>query len=327
MTTTPSHQTSTISSADLTASLEIIELKPGLRFSRQVLIDLLPDIETTLFFAKVYDLNAQQLGSLLARVHNSNVVQALTGDAGYHSEDLQDYVIDLTQQLPGVEEGDLSFGKKPPPKGEILPHMWDMLKVEVASSIKDVAAKLHSTIGLLPGKEGSMVFRQLAQVNARRPLIGDYRAQIHHAPAAPNLLVCDVSGSMSQDTVTTICDDVVGLGYKANAHLAIVSDTTIHWEPGGYSTEAVLSEAQYRGTHYETLHELLDRDWGVVISVADYDSSPDAKARLARCSGNIEQLLDVSLVPRPTFLAECLGQRAQKVRPLLTAARSLCHGW
>jgi hypothetical protein len=40
-------------------------------------------------------------------------------------------------------------------------------------------------------------------------------------------------------------------------------------------------------------------------------------------------VLDVSLVGRPTFLAECVGQLADEVRPILTAAAgaSLCRSW
>jgi hypothetical protein len=113
---------------------------------------------------------------------------------------------------------------------------------------------------------------------------------------------------------------VVALSYKANAHLAIVSDATVHWAPGSYSTDDVLDRATYGGTHYETLRELLDMDWGTVITVADYDSSLSAKGSIARlCNGTIDTVLDVSLVNQPTFLAECVGQLAREVRPILIA--------
>jgi hypothetical protein len=112
------------------------------------------------------------------------------------------------------------------------------------------------------------------------------------------------------------------MSYMANAHLAIVSSTTTHWEPGAYDSAAVLREAEFGGTHYETLKSLLDRDWGVVVTVADYDSSPSAKSVLSRCHGTIDQVLDISLVNRPTFLAECVGQLAAEVKPLLVANTS-----
>jgi hypothetical protein len=91
----------------------------------------------------------------------------------------------------------------------------------------------------------------------------------------------------------------------------------------------VLDAASYGGTHYEKLVPLFDRDWGVVVCVADYDSSVAAKQSLARCTGRIEQCFDISLVQMPTYLAECVGQLADEVKPILIAAPQarLTSGW
>mgnify|MGYP003694702699 CR=1 FL=1 len=62
-----------------------------------------------------------------------------------------------------------------------------------------------------------------------------------------------------------------------------------------YTVDGVLAEAEYGGTHYETLSKLLDKDWGVVVCIADYDSSLRAKEAIARCRGHIELVLDISL--------------------------------
>jgi Tfp pilus assembly protein PilP len=71
------------------------------------------------------------------------------------------------------------------------------------------------------------------------------------------------------------------------------------------------------------LAPLLERDWGVVVTIADYDSSVSAGQYLGQCSGTIDEVLDVSLVDQPTFLAECVGLRAKRVRPILMATRNL----
>lgn len=311
---------SSMTSSELKASLEIVEVKPGLRFSKSALRALLPNVETALFFGKVYDLNAYQLGELLLVVHNTPLSQALLGEGGMHSTDLQDYVVDLLNHCPDIEDGDIVFDPDVP-QGEILPELWKQLEVEVADSIKAVAEKLHSVVSRLPGKQGEMMFQSMRVLNAKRPVIGDYKARIHHAPQKENLLILDVSGSMTRETVSTIVDDVVALAYNANAHLAIVSNTCFYWTPGSYDTDSVLSKAEFGGTQYEQLTPLFDRDWGVVITVADYDSSWDAKQALAQCVGSIDEVLDVSLVNQPTFLAECVGQLADSVRPILVAAR------
>jgi hypothetical protein len=293
-----------------------MEVKPGLKFPITTLKAMLPDAETLFFFGKVYELDHVQLSALLYTVLKSDLVTELS--SGAHSTDLQGYLGDMVDDIRGVDEGDVVFDPDVP-KGEILPEVWKSLEVEVAQSIKDVAAKLSDVVGMLPGKTGQMHFQSMMKLNARRPTIGDYRARIHHARQQQNLLILDVSGSMNSHTVATIVGDVVALAYEANAHLAIVSDFVTHWEPGNYDVSSVLAKATYGGTHYEQLAPLMDLDWGVVITVADYDSFVDARSKLRSCSGSIELVLDVSLVNRPTFLAECVGTRAKEVRPILVA--------
>jgi hypothetical protein len=123
---------------------------------------------------------------------------------------------------------------------------------------------------------------------------------------------------MTEGTIRRIIEDVVALSYEADAHMAVVSDTTTYWEPGSYSVDDVLNACEYWGTHYETLEPLLNMDWGTVICVADYDSSADAKRHLAQnCKGVIDLVIDVSLVNQPTYLAECVGQFASEIRPML----------
>lgn len=324
MTTTPSTM---IRPSDLAASLQLIQVKPGVRFSAAVLQDMLPDVETALFFGKVYDLDANELGNLLHLVLDTDLTSALFAEGHQHSNELQSYLVGYTDPdtgawFPGVidpdsfTDGEINFAPVVP-KGELLPEVWKNLEVEVAKSIKDVAARLEDVVHRLPGKNGKMIFQTMAKMNARRPTIGDYRAGIQHERHQTNLVILDVSGSMTEGTVRRIIDDVVALSYAADAALAIVSSTTTYWEPGSYSVDDVLEHAEFAWTHYETLKPLFDRDWGVVITIADYDSSQGAKQALAGCKGRIEQVLDLSLVNQPTFLAECVGQLASEVKPLL----------
>jgi hypothetical protein len=305
-------------------STQLIEIKPGIRFSQATLKRGLPDVETALFFAQLYKLNAAELGNLLSVVFDSySVVSALTSEGGAHSADLQDYIVEIGYEYL-IESGDISTGT-PPTQGEILPELWKSLEVTIANSIQEVADKIKDVVGALPGKQGEMVFRSLMQVNTKRPTLGVHKATIHHARQKQHLLILDVSGSMSEATIATIVEDVVALGYMANTHLAIVSDTCTYWQPGEYSVDMILAAAEYSGTHYETLASLLDQDWGVVITIADYDSSASAARAIKACSGHIEQVLDISLVSRPSYLSEVVGQLADEVRPLLIAAGDLTY--
>ena len=308
----------------MTTALQLIEVKPGKKFPLALLKTMLPDVETILFFGKAYSLNVHQVSNLLYKVKGSSSV-ATALSSGDHSTSLQDYLVDLAEDLPELEEGDLTFAHDVKPKGEILPHMWESIEVEIASSIQEVIAKLDPVLDKMPGKQGHMLFKSMLTMNKQRPTLGDYRATINHPPAPPNLVVFDVSGSMSESTVRAIVDDVVALSVKANAHLAIVSNSTTVWEPGTFTSDSVMQAAEFGGTHYETLLPLFQRDWGTVVSIADYDSSYDVPSLFRKeAKGRVRLLLDVSLVDKPTFLAEVLSNVADEVRPILVASRDLC---
>lgn len=304
-------QSTSNSSNDMT----LFEVKPDIYLSAGTLRRHLPTVELALFFAKVYQLDYTKLGQLLRMLFNTPVVQALT--EGSHSVELQDYLVETvpTEILAEMQQ----FTSEPMPSSEVLVQLWKSLEVEVAKSIQEVANKLAGTLHLLPSKEGDMLFASMAKINRLRPTVGVYGAHIRHAPVPEVLVVLDVSGSMTEETIEAIIGDVVAMSYNANASLAVVSNSAFLWAPGGYSVKDVLAKAEYGGTHYEQLKPLFDQSWGTVITIADYDSSPIAMKTLANCKGHIGQVLDISLVSRTTFLAECVGQLADEVRPLMLA--------
>ena len=311
-----------MTSQELRDSLTLFEIAPGKKASMQTLAHLLPDVETTLFFAKAYKMSAERLTNLLYHLFKTSLLSAMR--EGGHSEELQDYIVDI---VPGILEMVPDAFVQAPPKTELTDALWESIDVTIAKSIQDVADNLGTVLDSLPGKTGHMVFKTMHTLNKRRPTIGDHKAQIHHARVPDELVIFDVSGSMSESTVRAIAPEVVALSWKANASLAIVSDTCRVWDPGTFTVADVLREAEYSGTHYETLLPLMRRDWGTVITIADYDSSPSAKEHLRdNAYGKIGQVLDLSLVNRPTYLAECVGQFADKVTPLLVGSSNYVLG-
>ena len=307
----------TTSKKDVRQALTPFEFN-GKKASWLSLSKLLPDVDTALFFARAVKMDYAKVGELLQGLFKTSVLDAL--QRGDHSETLQDYIVDMLP--PSVEHVARSINFVPDSgHGEILPHMWEAIEIGVADSIGEVAAKLSTVLDSLPGKAGVMSFQHMMQLNRRRPTIGDYKATIKHPLRSKNLVILDDSGSMSASTISAIAGDVVALGMKAEATLALVSNTTRVWEPGTYSLKDVLAAGQYGGTQYETLAPLLNQEWGVVVTIADYDSSRDAQRYLAENAkaARIEKLLDISLVSRPTFLAECIGQFAKEMEPLLVA--------
>lgn len=297
----------------------VIEIKPGVGFLESRLREMIPDMETLLFVAKLYELNADQLSDLMrVRFGSDDVVTALLAEGEQHSYELQEYLFDLG--FADLIERGLAAQNPAPPHAEVLPEVWKSLEIEVAASIKQVAEKLKDVVGHMPGKKGHMVMDSMMKLNARRPTIGDYRAQVKHKGAPKNLVVLDVSGSMSESTIKTIIHDVVAMSWEADAALAIVSSTATYWEPGEYDVASVLARAEYAGTEYQTLTSLFEnKQWGVVVTIADYDSRPSAKQAFQLINGEVDTVLDISLVGVPTFLSECIGELADEVRPLLVA--------
>lgn len=307
----------TLTSSELASSVEVVQFGPKLKFTVKTLRDLLPDVETALFFAKLYNLSHYQLAELLTKVFNTSVIAALT--TGDHSTELQDYLVDTVPEDVLQVSKSVNFVEGVTPPSEVLVQLWEAAAIQIAASIQEVAASLTSVLAKMPSKEGRMTFQTMMQLNKQRPTLGVHKAVIQHELQTDNLVILDVSGSMTENTIRAIVSDVVALSYKVNATLAIVSDTAKVWEPGTYQTADVLSQAEYGGTQYETLAPLMEKDWGVVITIADYDSAYAAKRALSKCEGTIGEVVDISLVNRPTFLAECVGQLAGKVTPLMVS--------
>ena len=312
-----------MSNTEVKDSLTLFRLDSKRLISVQKLKELLPDVQTAAWFGAYYKLSRTKLAELFLILFDSPVLKALMTEGYKHSTSLQDY---LAEALSQDEYGKLLMQKAVQPEAPapdlILPQLWEAAEVKVATVLREVADTITNVVDRLPSKNGKMVFRTLAKMNAYRPTVGVYEPHISHHRRASSLLILDVSGSMTEETIRTIAADVVGLAWKADAHLAVVSNTMTVWEPGGYDVKAILRAAEFGGTHYEQLTPLFNRNWGTVITVADYDSSWSAKEVLRGCSGTIEEIIDISLVDRPTFLSESIGHMAKKITPMIVGSGS-----
>ena len=299
--------------------MKLIEVTKGKRFPQKWLEKALTEVKTALFFAKTYELSPQETAQLLLLLFpDMPGLQALAGEAGLHSSELQDYLIEAGYDEL-VVEGRISVEEKVP-DAPILPALWELAEVEIAKSIKDVITKLGDAVALMPGKEANLMFESMAQLNKRRPTVGDFGARLQFKGGKPNAVVVDASGSVSRRTLSAYVEEVVGLAYKANAHLIVVSDTATIWGPGEFSVASVMEAAEFGGTRYETLIPLFrGRDWGVVLTVADYDSYWAVEHMFADLNGHVDLVLDISIEDRPTYLSQCIGRIADEVRPLMIA--------
>ena len=301
------------------SDLEIIKLSKQTAVSVSALRRLLPDITTALFFCKAYKFSHSQVRDLLPKLFpNSLVLRALLAEAAAHSSTLQDFVVELYPT-------EIQYGEVAPaaenevPSEAVLAELFHEATVTIADNLQQLADKLMTAMDHLPGATGQMIFRNLARVHRARGSIGTFEARIDHSRTSRSLVILDVSGSMTRETVTTILGDVLALTKKADAHLAIVSNNTFLWNPGEASIQGVLNAAEFSGTQYASLIPVLQGAWDTVITIADYDSSRSTKVAIEReCKTlSIRQLYDMSLVDCPTFLAECLEFAAEQAQPLL----------
>lgn len=298
----------------LSDAVSLFQINKSAFVSVAKLKQLLPTVEMAIFFGKVYSLDYHKLSELLGLLFDTDVISALRD--GGHSTELQSYLIDTipSNLLPEVPD---PIPAEDLPSSEVLVQLFESITIQVAQSIKEVGNKLGSVLSKMPSKEGSMVFQTMLKMNRNRPTIGVHAAAIQHKRVDDVAVVLDVSGSMTETTVRAILEDVLALTYSTNAHLMTVSNWVCYWEPGSASMDAVLKTSEYGGTCYEQLVPMFNREWGTVVTIADYDSSVGAKRALALCTGHIGQILDISLVNRPTYLGECLGQLADSIEPLL----------
>lgn len=307
-----------LDAAGVSRSTTFFEYTKGDKVTWAFLEELLPDIETALFFGKVFNLGWDKLSEIIHTLFQSDVIDALLGEDHVHSHELQDYVIGVVPDWIQAQHGAGHYDEVPPPDTELLAQLVKAGTLEVAKSLQDVADSLNGVLSHMPSKFGTMTFSHMRELNRQHGAIGTYAARVVHEQVPDRLVVLDVSGSMTEETIRRIVDEVVGMAYSVNASLAIVSNDAFLWEAGTYDTDTVLQHAQYSGTHYEMLTPIFDRDWDTVITIADYDSGWVAQDHIAtHAKGRVRSVLDISLVNRPTFLAECIGRIADEVKPLV----------
>lgn len=304
----------------------LIEVQQGRRWPLETLRKTLKSPVWVVRFGLMFGLDARELGALMRLLFpESDIVKALTLEGGDHSGHLQNYVVSLgydSELFAGVP---VSAPEAPDPEEGLIKELFERAEVQIADSLDDLIRGTADAMALMPGKEARMALKELWKVNKKTNSIGTYEAGFEAEEVPENLVIFDVSGSMGEDTVGRTVEEVVAAAVHAKAHLAIVSTHAYNWAPGEYDSKVVLATAEFGGTQYEKLAPLFDRDWGVVLTIADYDSSWSAAQVLKNCPGRIGLLLDISLVSRTTFLAECLAPLADEVRPLMVARSSLTY--
>lgn len=285
-------------------------------FNEQKLIEVLDTPAKLVIFSRAMQLDHNGFRRLVKAMGYNGVAEIMARWG--HSSSLQSYVvsndfISEPTQMSFILDDDDEL--KESDRANLLAEILSLASVKVIDKIEDLcrllAHQLVTNAGEAQTRLGFQFIQQYADAHKRvKPTYGLGIQRVVEGGTLDNLVILDVSGSMGTSTVNAITDEVIALAEEADATLAIVSNNCYYWLPGTATASAVRNAAEYRGTHYEELVKLLDeKDWGTVITIADYDSSLSAKQTIAaQVTTRVQQVLDISLVERPTFLSECVGQ-------------------
>src|SRR3712207_5143730 len=107
----------TLSSTEIQHKLELFEFAPGRKASWSTLENLLPDVQTALFFAKAFELDFRRLSDLVFTLFKTPLMEALS--EGSHSTELQDYIVDVVSPAQWMQIADHFVPDVP--VGEFLP--------------------------------------------------------------------------------------------------------------------------------------------------------------------------------------------------------------
>ena len=105
---------------DINRALDLFEISSGRKVAVATLQQMLPDVETALFFAKAYDMDYRKLSDLIVTLFQSDLIVAL--NEGTHSVDLQSYIGGVVPTHLYAEGQSATFDENaPPPQGEQAP--------------------------------------------------------------------------------------------------------------------------------------------------------------------------------------------------------------
>lgn len=301
-----------------------VELKPGVRFDATWLKDtlFLTEEEADLLgvsryhgmilLGQLYRLNAQELTNLASIVFaGERLVDMLT--SGDHSHTLQSYTDDLGKQLEIEQTITYSEEKTVPEQDSLLTELFAAHQVGITKLVVEIADKFSKFLNTLPGHESKLEVQRLSKVNRRTGLPISQRARIEYSNLLPNLLIIDVSSSQGRSLIASIVDNCIDLAVKYDMHLAIVSHTAEWYVPGTYDRDSVMnSPCMGGGTRYAALAEIgvASENWGTVVCVADYDGQQSDRTAWQLAGGSIDQVIDISTVPKQTWLSEAVNVQA-----------------
>lgn len=262
--------------------------------------------------------------------------------AGGHSATLQQWWDDIGISIPVPDEEEvIDDGAVQDVFDEDdydVQTLYDMVNtslVKLPQSIRELGDGLFiEVLSKLPAGDAYYTLDHVMQLS-KFGTYGTMKEQIEYEQDTVACVVLDDSGSMGRPLGQAIVGAAVNLADSLKCDLILVSSYAYRFPAGTFNTDSVMARWENGWTFYNQLIPYfrdISQSYDVVVTIADYDSVPSHKEQILRaCSARIQVLYDICVQYtedgngniRTSYLAECLGQLADRVVPVFVGAPGL----
>lgn len=279
------------------------------------------------------------LGRIFNALNLGSVADAIS--AGGHSTELQTWLEEAGLAIPVPDEEtvvDDGAGPQDFDADDDLDTLVDLVNtalVKLPASLKELSDGLFlEVLSKQPTGQAHYVLDHVMQVS-KFGQIGTVKTQLEYEVDTNAVLVVDCSGSMGMALGQAIAEPVVRLANDLKCDLILVSTNAVKFPAGTFTVDTVLDNWQNGWTYYNQLIPFfrdITQSYDAIVTIADYDSHAEHKSQIAReCAARAQVLYDINVQYttdydgniRTSFLAECLGQLADRVVPVFVGAPGL----
>lgn len=281
---------------------------------------------------------AEKLGVIFNALNLGTVADALS--EGGHSTELQTWLKEQGIEIPVEQFGEdiVDNGSDEHVADDDLDTLIDLVNnalVKLPATLQELSDGLFiDVLAQLPTDKAEYVLDHLMQLS-KFGQIGTVKQGLEYQQAARAVVILDDSGSMGTDLGRAIVEPVVRLADSLQCDLILVSSTARRFPAGTFGVATVMQAWENRYTWYNQLIPFfrdVSQSYDIAITIADYDSHSEHKTQIRReCKARIQTVYDVNVQFRQqldgslstTYLAECLGQLADRVVPVFVGAKGL----
>ncbi len=279
------------------------------------------------------------LGRIFSALDLGSVADAIS--AGGHSSTLQTWleeeglVIPVPDDELVIDEGYTLDEAEPDEDLDTLLTLVNTALVKLPTSIRELGEGLFlEVLSKQPSGQASYALDHVMQVS-KFGQVCTVKTQMEYEVDTTAVVVADCSGSMGIALGRAIAEPIVRLADSLKCDLILVSTTAVRFPAGTFSVETVIDNWQNGWTYYNQLipcFKDISQSYDVVVTIADYDSHAEHKREiLAKCGARAQVLYDINVQYtedadgniKTSFLAECLGQLADRVVPVFVGAKGM----